>query len=126
MPLLNHLMIMKYKKFKRHALRLNLQIPKDEVLEKKKKGRWKAKGGKGKGMLIEIYKGCIVTKEAARNIGVLFKQEIKGAWVKFSDYLETQVNLLIELFIEAGYTYTCSEEELKVAFTGHIKKKIAD
>ncbi|CAL9000648.1 unnamed protein product [Prunus brigantina] len=28
MPLLNHLMIMKYKKLKRHALRLNLQIPK--------------------------------------------------------------------------------------------------
>ncbi|CAL8117665.1 unnamed protein product [Prunus armeniaca] len=48
--------------------------------KKKKKGRWKAKGGKGKGMLIEIYKGCIVTKEAARNIGVHFKQEIKGAW----------------------------------------------
>ncbi|CAL9018708.1 unnamed protein product, partial [Prunus brigantina] len=57
-------------------------------------------------MLIEIYKGSIVTKEAARNIGVLFKQEIKGAWVKFSDYPETQVNLLFERFIEAGYTYT--------------------
>ncbi|KAH0981145.1 hypothetical protein GBA52_008322, partial [Prunus armeniaca] len=28
MPLLNYLMIMKYKKLKRHALRLNLQIPK--------------------------------------------------------------------------------------------------
>ncbi|CAL9013077.1 unnamed protein product, partial [Prunus brigantina] len=92
----------------------------------KKKGRGKAKGGKGKGMLIEIYKGSIVTKEAARNIGVLFKQEIKGAWVKFSDYPETQVNLLFERFIEAGYTYTCSEEELKVAFTGHIKKNFAD
>ncbi|CAL2239296.1 unnamed protein product [Prunus armeniaca] len=52
-------------------------------------GRGKAKGGKGKGMLIEIYNRSIVTKEAARNIGVLFKQEIKGAWVKFSDYPKT-------------------------------------
>ncbi|KAL6294036.1 hypothetical protein ACE6H2_002178 [Prunus campanulata] len=51
----------------------------------KKKGRGKAKGGKGRGMLIEIYKGSIVTKEAARNIGVLFKQEIKGAGQRYAN-----------------------------------------
>ncbi|KAK1592403.1 hypothetical protein Q3G72_024314 [Acer saccharum] len=44
----------------------------------KRKGRGKGKGIKGHGIKIEVHDNRIITNEAIRNLGVLFKQSIKA------------------------------------------------
>ncbi|CAN6707543.1 unnamed protein product [Malus baccata var. baccata] len=92
----------------------------------KKKGRGKAKGKDGNDTPIVIHDSRIVTTNATRTIGVLFNQVIKGPWITFKDYPKEQIDELYDRFKGTGYTYTCSEEEMRAAFELHIKTRYAD
>ncbi|KAB2622447.1 hypothetical protein D8674_024629 [Pyrus ussuriensis x Pyrus communis] len=92
----------------------------------KKKGRRKAKGKDGNGTPIVIHDSRIVTTNATRTIGVLFNQVINGPWITFKDDPKEQMDELYGRFKGTGYIYTCSKEEMRVAFELPIKTRYAD
>ena len=57
---------------------------------------------------------------------MLFNQVINGPWITFKDYPKDQMDELYDRFKGTGYTYTCSEEEMRAAFELHIKTRYAD
>ncbi|KAK3222386.1 hypothetical protein Dsin_009411 [Dipteronia sinensis] len=86
----------------------------------KTKGRGKGKGIKGHGMTIEVHDNMIITIEAIRNLGVLFKQSIKCPWVTYIEYPKEDLDTLYARF-KSNFNYTCSEEVLRAAFNEHVR-----
>lgn len=68
----------------------------------------------------------IITTEVVRNIGALFKQEIKGAWITFDKYPHDELKTLFDRFKGSKFTYTCSEERLFDLFRNVIAQNYSD
>lgn len=73
-----------------------------------------------------VYCFRIITIEVVQEISVIFHECISGPWIKYSEYPTEAFDNLFRNLKNAGFTYTCTEEELKEVVHQCVKSRYLD
>lgn len=68
----------------------------------------------------------IITTKAVRSIGPLFKSELKGPFITWSEYPANHLDLLYKRWINFNFKFSCPEEQVRAAFNLHVKRRYND